>query len=418
MASSSSSSSAAGKSKDAIEFASSELLDAPPILTESVVRGLGIAYLMLIVLGVIVFLLPGATIKGNAFSFERCVFTVVNAITLTGFQQSVPLEDYGPTGLACVLTLMIIGTLFSLIVGGVGVARLLRLPYSDGRIITATLYAYVVAVSLGAAIVAEPGRGLIASATQAASAFGNSGLFLGRLPTAFEWRTHAALMPLAFLGGLSIPVLLELTDLMFLRRPLSLHTRIVLAISAALYLIGLIFLTPWLRTHVSTAVAAGSALSLDGRSVGFPLYALGTLPRVSQWVLIVLMLIGAAPGGAGGGMKVTSLFHLVRGTRRALARERGLRITGIAAVMISSYLLLVLATTLGLLATIPEVPGERLLFLAASAVGQVGLSHDYIAFQGPGNYVLSAGMLLGRAMPLVILWWAVRTTDDADVAVG
>jgi Trk-type K+ transport system membrane component len=90
-----------------------------------------------------------------------------------------------------VLSLTIIGTLFALVLGGIGVSRLLRLPYDDKRIIIATLYTYVVAVSLGAAIVAEPGRGLIASAIQSASAFGNSGLFLGRLPAVDEWRTHA-----------------------------------------------------------------------------------------------------------------------------------------------------------------------------------------------------------------------------------
>jgi trk system potassium uptake protein len=409
---------ATGKSHDALEYQVADALDTRPLLTDGVLRGLGIAYLILIILGVIVFRLPGATIKGNAFSMERSVFTVVNAITLTGFQQSVPLDDYGPTGVACVLTLTIIGSLFALIVGGIGVTRLLMLPYSDKRIIVATLYTYVVAVSLGAALVAEPGRGLIASATQAASAFGNSGLYLGRLPAIGEWRTHAALMPLAFLGGLSIPVLLEVTDLVFQRRPLSLHSRVVLGISAALYLLGLALLSPWGRMMFSTAVTAGSALSIDSRSAGLPLLSPSLLPRASQWVLIVLMLIGAAPGSAAGGMKVTSLFHLVRGTRRALNRERGLRITGIASTMIASYLLLVLATTLGLLATIPEIPGDRLLFLAASAVGLVGLSHDYVALQGPGNYVLAAAMLLGRALPLVILWWAVGTTDDADVAVG
>jgi trk system potassium uptake protein TrkH len=194
-----------------------------------------------------------------------------------------------------------------------------------------------------------------------------------------------ALMPLAFLGALSIPVLLEITDLVFQRRPLSMHSRVVLSISAALYLIGLFCLSPWGRTSVSTALAAGSALSIDSRSAGLPVYHIGGLPRASQWVVIVLMLVGAAPGSAGGGMKVTSLFHLVRGARRALNRDKGLRISGIATVMIASYLLLILATTLALLATIPEVPGERVLFLAASAVGQVGLSHDYIAFEGTGE---------------------------------
>ena len=408
----------AAKSKQAIEYASAGALDPRPIVTESVLRGIAAAYLMLIVLGVIVFLLPGATIKGNELSFERSVFTVVNAITLAGFQQSLPLDDYGPTGVACVLTLTIVGSLFALIAGGIGVARLLRLPYDDLKIITATLYTYVVAVSLGAALVAEPGRGLISSATQAASAFGNSGLYLGRLPGVADWRTHAALMPLAFLGALSIPVLLELTDLMFQRRPLSLHSRVVLAITAALYLVGLFFLSPWGRTNVATAMAAGSALSIDSRSAGLPLMSLGGLPRVGQWMLIVLMLIGAAPGSTGGGMKVTSLFHAFRGTRRALTRATGLRISGIAGTMIAAYLLLLMATTLSLVAALPEVPGDRVLFLATSAIGLVGLSHDPVAFQGPANYILAAAMLLGRALPLVILWWAVRTTDDADVAVG
>src|ERR671913_607814 len=136
---------ATGKSKDALDYSSPGALDARPLVTRGVLRGLGIAYGMLIVLGVIVFMLPGATIRGNEFSIERSVFTVVNAITLTGFQQSVPLDDYGPTGVACVLTLTIIGSLFALIVGGIGVARLLALPYSDGRILAATLYTYVVA---------------------------------------------------------------------------------------------------------------------------------------------------------------------------------------------------------------------------------------------------------------------------------
>jgi trk system potassium uptake protein TrkH len=409
--------SARSKSDDRADVVNDALTPPIGMLTPGRLRAAGIGYLLLIALGVLVFLLPGATVRGNAFSFERSVFTVVNAITLTGFQQSVPLDDYGPTGIGCVLTLTIIGTLFSLIIGGIGVARLLRLPYDDMKVTVATLYTYVVGASLGAAIVAEPGRGLVPSAMQAASAFGNSGLFLGRLPAAAEWRTHVALMPLAFLGGLSIPVLLELGDLLFQGRPLSRHSRVVLATSAVLYLVGLIFLAPASRHEMSTALGIGSALSLDSRSSGLPLTPSGGLPRYSQWMLLALMLIGAAPGGAGGGMKVTSIFHLWRGTTGALRRGTSLRITGIAAVLIASYTLLIFLTTLALFAALPELPGDRVFFLAASAVGSVGLSHDPVAFEGAANYVLALAMLLGRALPLIVLWWAVRTTDDADVAV-
>ena len=134
-----------------------------------------------------------------------------------------------------------------------------------------------------------------------------------------------------------------------------------------------------------TALAAGSALSIDSRTCrSAALRRSAALPRVGQWMLIVLMLIGAAPGGAGGGMKVTALFHLFRGTRRALRQQPGLRITGIAAVWIASYLLIVLPTLLALLVALPEIPADRIVFLAASAVGLVGLSHDPVSFAGPG----------------------------------
>jgi hypothetical protein len=57
--------------------------------------------------------------------------------------------------------------------------------------------------------------------------------------------------------------------------------------------------------------------------------------------------------------------------------------------MIGAYLLLVFATTLALLAALPELPGDRVFFLATSAVGLVGLSHDPIAYEARPNYILA-----------------------------
>jgi trk system potassium uptake protein TrkH len=162
-------------------------------------------------------------------------------------------------------------------------------------------------------------------------------------------------------------------------------------------------------------LATASALSVNSRTCGFPFWAAGALPRPGQWLLIVLMLIGAAPGGAGGGLKVTALFHFFRGTRGALRRETGRRVTGIIAVWIATYAGLVLLTLLGLLASLPDMPGDRLLFLAASAVGNVGLSHDPVSVADVGLMVVSLAMLIGRFAPLAVLWWIARTTSDADV---
>jgi trk system potassium uptake protein TrkH len=387
-------------------------------------RWLAGAYALMVLLGIVAFRLPGATVRGNEMSFERATFTAVNAATLTGFQQAVALDEYGTTGKTAILLLTVGGTLFTLMLGGLGLTRALRLPYSDRQIIIATLVTFSLAVAWGTALIAEPTRNLLASASQSASALGNSGLYLGRLPGVIDWRTHAALLPLAVVGGLSIPVVLELLDSIFRRGELSTHTRVVLTLSAVVYLIGVLMMMPW--EHVASryggdwiaTIATGSTLSIDSRSAGFPLAIVNAMSRPAQWLLMLLMLIGAAPGGAGGGVKVTSAFHLTRGIRRLMTRQPGNRSSGIAILWITIYLAIILAVVLALLATLPELPADKVVFLAVSAVGLVGLSHDPISFSGGGLFVLSIAMLIGRAAPLIVLWWTARTTDDTDVAVG
>ncbi len=379
---------------------------------------LGGAYAALILVGFVCLRLPGATIHGNELSVERTIFTSINAATLTGFQQAVALDQYGRLGQATVLTLMIGGSVLSLLIGGFALARLLKLPYDTRAIVSGTFFTYIFALSCGTSLLLEPTRGLVASFSQAASAFGNGGLYVGSLPSATDWRAHAALMPLAFLGGLGIPIILEMTDGIFRRRTLSKHARVVLVLSAVVYLVGLIVLIPWGgNANVSDMIATASAFAIDGRSCGLPLAPLSAIARASQWALIVLMTIGAAPAGTAGGMKVTALFHGWRGTRRALRREPGLRITGIAATWIVVYLLIVFTTLLALQASLPDVNTDRLAMLAASAVGNVGLSHEPVVTTGTGLAALSVAMLLGRAMPFLVLWWAAATCDDADVAV-
>ena len=384
---------------------------------------LAIAYGGLIVLGVVALRLPGATIAGNELSLERAVLTAVNAATLTGFQQSVAIDQYGTIGQATVLVLMIAGTLLTLIIGGVALSRALRLPYDAGTVVRGTAYTFVFAVAIGTCLLLENSRGFAASMSQAASAFGNAGVFLGNLPGVTEARTHVALLPLAALGGLGIPVILELTDAAFGRRALSKHSRIVLALLAGTYIFGVLALSPWkleenYRPENGTeTIATGSALSIDSRTCGLPLATIGSLSRPAQWVLIVMMMIGAAPAGTAGGMKVTAMFHGWRGTRRALRREGGMRITGIAATWIVGYVLIVFATFLALLASMPETSADRLAMIAASAVGNVGLSHEPLSVRGAALTTLVLAMLIGRAGPLAVLWWVAATCEDADVGV-
>jgi Trk-type K+ transport system membrane component len=72
-----------------------------------------------------------------------------------------------------------------------------------------------------------------------------------------------------------------------------------------------------------------------------------------------------------------------------------------------------------LLAATPEVPMDRLLFLTISAVSNVGLSHDPISSAGWMSWsTLSLLMLLGKIVPLMILWDMAEKVKNARIAVG
>ncbi len=190
--------------------------------------------------------------------------------------------------------------------------------------------------------------------------------------------------------------------------------------TALLYLLGFVACVPWGDSTMTwpAALATGSAAAIDTRTAGLPLFSVTAMTRFTQWLIIALMMIGAAPGSAGGGLKVTTVFELFRGTGRALRRQLPGRLFGIALAWLGLYLLILAGTLLALLALQPDLPADRLLFIAASAVSCVGLSHDPISMAGGGLIVLSIAMLLGRLVPLAILWWAATTTPDADLAVG
>jgi Trk-type K+ transport system membrane component len=66
----------------------------------------------------------------------------------------------------------------------------------------------------------------------------------------------------------------------------------------------------------------------------------------------------------------------------------------------------------------PQREGDRLLFLAVSALSNVGLSHDPVSMTSAGLDVLLAAMLLGKLVPLGMLWWMAATTREAEMPVG
>lgn len=387
------------------------------------------AYLLLLVVGAGVFHMEASMPRGNQMNVPRSIFTSVNAITLTGFQQGIPINDYQMPGRVMLLALTIAGTLFALILGAMAIVRILNLSYSIADIILAAITIQILVILVGAVAPLDEAS-LFNSIFQTASAFGNSGLYLGILPSIKAWQTHVVLLPLAVLGGLGLPVLMEL----FGKGKLSDYSCRVIRLTAGFYLGSVLVL--WalqldgskllisgqspadLCRYIGQTIVSSSVEAINTRSAGFSWQSIDAWPRTVQWVVLILMMIGASPGGTAGGIKTTTLYEIFCNGDRLLLGQVLSRTFGIALLWVGIFLLMVATGMMLLLIGAPEVPGDRLLFLAVSAVSNTGLSHDPITLSWSGLWPLSLLMFAGKIVPLIILWWMADNIKDSPLPIA
>ena len=260
------------------------------------------------------------------------------------------------------------------------------------------------------------------------SAFNNAGfaLFSDNL---IQFRddpvVNVTIMTLIICGGLGFVVLTELGRVRRTRR-LSVHTRLVLATSAVLVagmtlaIFALEYRNPRTIGTLGLPQALQAALfqAVSPRTAGFNTVDISTLTPASLFLLMVAMFIGAAPGGTGGGIKVTTfsitiaaLWATVRGRRDTIVFKRRLPPELVArAFFVSLIAFLALNTVAGML-LITE--GRQLLptlFETVSAAGTVGLSTGEAGapvslaghFSAAGKVLLIATMFMGRIGPLTL----------------
>jgi trk system potassium uptake protein TrkH len=373
------------------------------------------AYILMISAGFCVLRLPASTTRGNELTVDRAIFSTINAATLTGFQQAHDIDTYKLPGQLTIFLLTVGGTLFALIAGGLALVRIMRLPYTDEQIFTTSIVMELFVLLIGwlsGLITHTPAFESIFDTT---SAFGNSGVWLGGILTAQQPITHLVLLPLAILGGLGVPVILDCIGSVRSKRSLAAHSALVLGSTAVLYLLGIAVLL-WIRGWDGlSSLASASAISINARSPGLPISMMYT--RTLAWFLLLLMIIGGNSGSAGGGLKATTLVRFFKGGWDSLRGRAPGRGYGIAMTWILGYFAVVGVAMFVLLGTDPDQPMDRLLFLAVSAMSNIGLSHEPVAIVGTGLHTLSVVMLIGRLAPLFVLWWVVKTTDE-NIGIG
>ena len=206
---------------------------------------------------------------------------------------------------------------------------------------------------------------------------------------------NATVMALIVCGGLGFVVLEDLVErLVGKRRTLTLHTRLVLLITAGLIMSGVVafLLFDWNGAlealTVPQKVMASLFQSITPRTAGFDTIPQRSFSAPSQFTCLFLMYVGASSASTGGGIKTTTFFlillMILRGTESQDIRLFGRKIpsSSIARAMIVSlraFALLALCIAVLTVSELLLAPGEGKDFLAVvfesfSAFGTVGLS--------------------------------------------
>ncbi len=400
-------------------------------------------YFIIIITGTLLLMLPGATTQQGSMSFINALFTSTSATCVTGLIVVTTASAFTLFGQIVIM--------FLIQVGGLGIMTMSTLvAFIIGKKITlkerliiqedlnqfkisglVKLIRYVIGFTLlfegvGALIMFirllkdyDVLRAMYLAIFHAVSAFNNAGFDLfGNSLESFtgDITINFVVMILIIIGGIGFGVITEFLNFNKFKH-LSLQSKIVLFISIALIILGMIVIFGFEYTNPATMgnlnfgdkVLSSLFLSVTPRTAGFNTVPTGSLRTSTLFFIIILMFIGASPGSTGGGIKTTTfgvmgvtLWNLVIGKKDMEIFNRQLEkeviYKAIAITMISSFLIILVTTIL----TITET-GTFLdiLFETVSAFGTVGLSTGVTpTLSKIGRILITFTMFAGRVGPL------------------
>lgn len=243
---------------------------------------------------------------------------------------------------------------------------------------------------------------------------------------------------LIILGGLGFMVIATLISretwsygIKNMFHKMSIHSRIVLVMTGFLIVggaIGLFILDfDGAQKDMSFMERVFSSFfqSVSARTAGFNTVDIGKTARGAVFLYIILMFIGASPGGTGGGIKTTTFLILLLFIKATLLGRMDVEVYGrtiprrivfkSVSITVLSACLCVISAIL-LLATQTEISTESILFEVVSAFGTVGFSMGATTqLDFFGKMVIITLMFLGRVGPLTLTLALGQQTVHSEV---
>lgn len=404
------------------------------------------AFLTAIAIGTALLCLPAATQSGERAPFVDSLFTSTSAVCVTGLVTVDTATYWSTFGKVVILALIQVGGLGIMTVATVVAVALFRrtslatrmalqaetkaVSAEDLRRIVRRIVAFsvvseaVLAVWLTVRFMTahhqSPGEATWSGIFHAVSAFNNAGFsiytdnLMGFLTDAWVLVPVSAAV---ILGGLGFPVVFEL--LRSWRAPLrwSALTRVTLAMTGALLLLGTLGMlvaeadnpATWGGLPPGQQLVASFFTATMPRTAGFNAVDVAAMQPESLVLTDFLMFVGGGSAGTAGGIKVTTagllIFAVVAelrgradveiGHRRisSQSQRQALSVAVISAGTVAASILLLM--------TLTSFRFEEVAFEVVSAFGTVGLSTG-ITDDMPtsGKILLTLLMFVGRVGPL------------------
>ena len=346
-------------------------------------RVLVASFIVLILTGACLLVLPKATPGRASLPFVDALFTSTSATCVTGLAVKDTGTNFTLMGQLVILALIQLGGLGIVILGAVlalllGQALSVResVAMQDllsegtlGRIsrMVVFVFAATALIELTGAVTlmhlwnSVPGRALDVhhqwyySLFHSISAFCNAGfgLFGDNLISYNRcWEVYLVICPLIVLGGLGFGVLYDLGGVVLDRtlrlgrrfihrrcpvfqqgpRRMWLQTKIVLAMTVCLIVGGMLALFAFEKLTGSGPAAQNFSMldalfqSVTARTAGFNTVDMAALSDAGKFLLILLMLIGGSPGGTAGGIKTVTFVVILMAVVATLRRREDVEI--------------------------------------------------------------------------------------------
>ncbi|MFX4262394.1 TrkH family potassium uptake protein [Pelotomaculum propionicicum] len=429
------------------------------VLRASPAQTLVLGFAAIILTGAILLTLPVSVQPGREIDFLTSLFTATSAVCVTGLVVVDTGTHWTTFGHIVILALIQVGglgfmtmaTFLYLLLGRrIGLKQRLIIQESmnytslSGIVRLARyvlLFTFVTELVFAAVLSLRWSydlgwqKGLWFGLFHSVSAFNNAGFDLfGEFKSLTDYAGDATVTlcvtTLIILGGIGFSVIVDVVRRFKEPGHLLLHTKLVLSVSGFLIIAGtiMIYLLEYDNTLRGLSplgkVLASYFQAVTPRTAGYNTLDMGALHSATQFLLVILMFIGASPGSTGGGIKTTtfgslavSVWCMIRGKENTEIFQRRIGQDQIYKSLAILLLAAGLVTFVTLLLSITEKADFlALLFETTSAFGTVGLTMGITPkLTTFGRILIILTMFLGRLGPLTLAFALARVKRKSQL---